>query len=757
MADDFATLALGFIARAQKFQRQVTGARDQVLGFGDAVVSTRDKIATLTTRVAQFSAAILGIGGAGSLGFGLKLAADAETAEVAFTTMTQSGERARKLIRDLQTFSESTPFEFGDIRGAANTLLGFRMEAERIPDTLRRIGDIAAGTNQPIGELALVYAKAKNAGRLMMDDVNELSARGVPIIAEVAKQFGIAESEVRKFVERGQVSFANLEEAFRSLTAEGGMFAGMTAAQSKTLAGLYSTLRDKVKGVLRDIGTALVTEFNLKGVQEAIIAFIKDTKGDFLIVVQTLARVAAQLLSVLTPLVVAMANLTKWVLKNHIAVTVAIVAVTAFVAALVALKTVVLFLVTRAVVAFVALKIASVLSQSAAGAWLLHKALLFLALGFKKAAITQAIFWALSGPAGWAVLAAAAGVAVAAVWGVSKAYGAVTDSAKEANKEAADLAKNAVAAPLEVKQPLREDQLEAIDRARQLYDSTRTPLEKFNQELDVLDFLLISGRVSQETYNRRLAQMQDQLDSSRGSLKAFTKQLERDLATFGQSDLDRRIFDAKALGADPEDIARVRQLGAELDRLKEAADQQAELQRFAEGIQDALTTPQEEFAQQSAMLEQALTAGLITLDQFTKAMNDAEEAMKGQLGLETMKDLEKQAEQIKRSLQTPADRLAEELQRIDKLRQQGMLTQEEAAKAAAKARSNTDRPAGPLSYLESGSARSLTMQFQRQFGRNTVEERTEKNTRKTAEQIEQTNRKLDEESQRQQRMKVAKF
>ncbi len=47
---------------------------------------------------------------------------------------------------------------------------------------------------------------------------------------------------MKKLVESGQVGFPQIEQAFISMTSQGGKFAGMMEAQSKTASGLFSTL-----------------------------------------------------------------------------------------------------------------------------------------------------------------------------------------------------------------------------------------------------------------------------------------------------------------------------------------------------------------------------------------------------------------------------------------------------------------------------------------------------------------------------------
>lgn len=205
---------------------------------------------------------------------GINFNAMQENAVTAFTTMLGSGEKAQALLKDLQGFAASTPFEFPEIATAAKSLLAFGVGAEDMTVTLQRVGDISSGIGAPIGEIAELYGKAKVQGRLFGEDINQLTGRGIPIIQELAKQFGVSESEVKKLVEQGKVGFPNLEQAFKDLTSEGGQFSGMMEAQSHTFDGMMSTLQDTLGQIAGQIMGPL---FNVaKQGLEGLLAFLND-------------------------------------------------------------------------------------------------------------------------------------------------------------------------------------------------------------------------------------------------------------------------------------------------------------------------------------------------------------------------------------------------------------------------------------------------------------------------------------------------
>lgn len=241
---------------------------------GRHVDTLRGKVDALTSRVGKLAVvggSLLGAGGlAAGLGTGVKLAADYEQAEVAMTTMIGSATKAEAVLSDLNDFAASTPFEMPGLTDATKKLLAFGSTPGGVIDELRMLGDIAAGIGQPVDQLAELYGKARVQGRLFAEDINQLTGRGIPIIAALAKQFGVADSQVKALVQSGQVNFGHLEAALRDLTAEGSQFGGMMAAQSQTLSGQWSTLRDNVGLALREFAKAGIEIFNVTGAIEGL-------------------------------------------------------------------------------------------------------------------------------------------------------------------------------------------------------------------------------------------------------------------------------------------------------------------------------------------------------------------------------------------------------------------------------------------------------------------------------------------------------
>lgn len=213
----------------------------------------------------KFATGAIGIFGAFETAkFGIGLAAQAEQAEVAFTTMLGSVQEAQKLMGQLQQFAAKTPFEFPELRDASKKLIAFGVAGGDVVPTMRILGDLSAGIGTPVGELAELYGKAKVQGRLFMEDINQLTGRGIPITQELAKQFNVSTGEVRKLVEKGRVGFPELQRALIDLTAEGSQFGGMMEKQSTTLQGKWSNLMDGIKADLTGAAQIVVEKLTFK-------------------------------------------------------------------------------------------------------------------------------------------------------------------------------------------------------------------------------------------------------------------------------------------------------------------------------------------------------------------------------------------------------------------------------------------------------------------------------------------------------------
>lgn len=176
--------------------------------------------------------------------------------EVAFKTMLGSEDKANALMQQLVKTAATTPFDLQGVVNGAKQLLAYGENVENVNDDLIRLGNIAAGFSQPLGDIVYLYGTTMTQGRLYTADLNQFTGRGIPMIRELAKVFGVAEGEVKSLVEAGKVGFPEVQKVIQNLTNEGGMFYNLMQEQSKTITGQISNIEDAVSTMFNEIGKA---------------------------------------------------------------------------------------------------------------------------------------------------------------------------------------------------------------------------------------------------------------------------------------------------------------------------------------------------------------------------------------------------------------------------------------------------------------------------------------------------------------------
>ena len=174
--------------------------------------------------------------------------------EVAFNTMLGSADKADALMAQLVRTAAITPFDLESVAQGAKQLLAYGLKAENVNETLTRLGDIASGLSMPLNDLVYLYGTTMNQGRLYTEDLNQFTGRGIPMIQELAKVFGVAESKVKELVEAGKVGFPEVQKVIENLTGDGSKFGGMMEEQSKTITGQISNIEDAIATMFNDIG-----------------------------------------------------------------------------------------------------------------------------------------------------------------------------------------------------------------------------------------------------------------------------------------------------------------------------------------------------------------------------------------------------------------------------------------------------------------------------------------------------------------------
>ena len=176
--------------------------------------------------------------------------------EIAFTTMLGSEQKASQLMNQMIQTAAKTPFDLAGVAGGAKQLLAYGESADKVNDTLVRLGNIASGLSIPLNDIVYLYGTTMVQGRLYAQDVRQFTGRGIPLVKELAKMYGVTAEEINNMVSAGKIGFPEVEKVLRSMTDQGGQFYNLMEKQSASLTGMISNLEDAWDTMLNDIGKA---------------------------------------------------------------------------------------------------------------------------------------------------------------------------------------------------------------------------------------------------------------------------------------------------------------------------------------------------------------------------------------------------------------------------------------------------------------------------------------------------------------------
>ena len=262
MAESVGDLVARVLLDSKNFDDAIVKLRsgmDDLQAKGDSL-SIGDKIQAAGPAILGVGAALSGV----SAGFGL-VAKEAVTAsegltkaKIGFTTMLGSAEKADAMLRDLQKFAATTPFEFPDLVSSAQKMKALGFEANQIVPTLRTVGDTAAAMGkgkESIDLIVLALGQMASKGKVSAQEMNQLAEQGIGGWEMLAKSIGVSIPEAMKLAEKGLIDGKQAQAVL--LAGMNEQFAGNMDKLSKTLSGQWSNFKDTITAALLPIGSVL--------------------------------------------------------------------------------------------------------------------------------------------------------------------------------------------------------------------------------------------------------------------------------------------------------------------------------------------------------------------------------------------------------------------------------------------------------------------------------------------------------------------
>ena len=200
-------------------------------------------------------AVIRGVGVLKALGSEIiRVRGEFQAADTAIQTLLGSKEKADALMSQVREYAKISPLEFSDVTQATQMMLGFNIEAEKVPRYLQAIGDVSMGDTQRFNSLTLAFSQMSAAGKLMGQDLNQMINAGFNPLQIMADKTGKSIATLKDEMSKGAISAEMVQQAFIDATSAGGKFYNMSENASKTINGQLSMMQDAMDSVFNELG-----------------------------------------------------------------------------------------------------------------------------------------------------------------------------------------------------------------------------------------------------------------------------------------------------------------------------------------------------------------------------------------------------------------------------------------------------------------------------------------------------------------------
>lgn len=223
-------------------------------GANGAIAAINDLQAKLTNPI-QGLTQIAGVAGLGMfLSNVTKIRGQFQLMESNINTLLGGAEKGQAMMAELTEYAKVSPLDFQGTVGAAQMMLGFGIDQQKILPFMKALGDVSMGDAQRFQSLTLAFSQMSAAGKLMGQDLMQMVNAGFQPLDQLAKDTGKSIGQLKEEMSQGKISAEMVQQAFINATSEGGKFYNMSQAATATIGGQMSMLGDATDLMFNDLG-----------------------------------------------------------------------------------------------------------------------------------------------------------------------------------------------------------------------------------------------------------------------------------------------------------------------------------------------------------------------------------------------------------------------------------------------------------------------------------------------------------------------
>ena len=248
-------------------------SRFSILGIAGkrAIENITDSMMTFAKKTTSFLTS-------GIINGGISRAMKLEQAHFQLQGLLKDEREVTAVMKNVNDAVDGTAYGLDAAATIASQLAASGMKAgDQMYKSLRAVAGVAAMTNSSYEDIGRIFTQVSGQGRLMGQDLLQLSSRGINAAATIAKYLGKTEAEVRDMVSKGQISFeifaAAMDDAFgehakkanetftgamanvkASLARIGAEFISPLIVQNGPLVKFFNVLRERINDIKNNIG-----------------------------------------------------------------------------------------------------------------------------------------------------------------------------------------------------------------------------------------------------------------------------------------------------------------------------------------------------------------------------------------------------------------------------------------------------------------------------------------------------------------------
>lgn len=273
MADIGIKVALQGIAGIQQQLNGLTGS------FSKVSDSISNSASSMKPQLDSATASLNALTGAGMVwaatkisgplkAFGraaIGMAGQMQQAEMGFTTLFRSAEKAMEFLEELRDFAATTPFEFVGLQTTARRMVALGFETKQVIPVLRVLGDTVGamgGTQEQLDRIIYNMGQMKMIGKVTGHEMRDLAMAGVKAWDYLANAIGKSVPEAMEQARKGTIDAKTaLVAVFMGMQRD---FGGGMEKQMGLLQQGFSNLKDEMNFVMAEIGKTLNETLNIQ-------------------------------------------------------------------------------------------------------------------------------------------------------------------------------------------------------------------------------------------------------------------------------------------------------------------------------------------------------------------------------------------------------------------------------------------------------------------------------------------------------------